>query len=140
MTGVEFPGPGKVVFHFTWEVALHSVGRSVSSVTPSWEGPRQEGQFAAGSDAVMNNEAKSARCFMMRSCWPIGILPALFQKRGSGHPTELAFHIKAGDEFLIAKVELAIADHGMGPDLALRFAQGGLWLEFEASVFTPAVR
>src|SRR5215471_13902744 len=45
MIGCENPFPGIAVFHKTFFVSLHSVGRFLSSETPWASGPRHCGQF-----------------------------------------------------------------------------------------------
>src|SRR5262245_22060169 len=44
--GEEWPRPGIAVFHFTFCVALHTVGNPVSGEIPCLSGPRHCAQFA----------------------------------------------------------------------------------------------
>src|SRR5215470_12416845 len=50
--GEEWPRPGMAVFHFTFCVGVHTVGRPVSGEMPWLSGPRHCDQFAAGFGGV----------------------------------------------------------------------------------------
>jgi len=63
-TGVELQGPGSAVFHAMFSVALHFMGKPVSSQVPSLWGPRQEGQLAAC--AVAAKESARMMAFIGR--------------------------------------------------------------------------
>src|SRR5689334_3746714 len=44
------------------------------------------------------------------------------------------------DQVLVAQIEAAVGDDGMGPDRALGIPNGGLWIQLEAAMFLPAFR
>jgi hypothetical protein len=56
--GEEWPRPGMGVFHWTFFVPLHSVGRFFSSDTPWPDGPLHCGQFEPLLDALTSGENK----------------------------------------------------------------------------------
>src|SRR5688500_3995820 len=47
-------------------------------------------------------------------------------------------HVEAGEHFLVAEVEFAVGNDGVGPDFSLRMALLGLIGEEEAAVLFPA--
>src|ERR1043166_6306780 len=52
ITGVELPGCSSLIFHLTFCLSLHLVGRSFSAQYPCPVGPRQGGQLLAATAVV----------------------------------------------------------------------------------------
>src|SRR6185436_3009228 len=77
--GDEWPRPSSGVFHFTFLVALHSLGNPVSVETPCPSGPRHCGQFPV----VDFPKAEFAEATIARSTKAKAMRPKIFMSKVS---------------------------------------------------------